>query len=93
MKVLDHVTIRGRGILTVIDALPAGLECGDDVRCGVRLYRVVGIETHAMPRSHTNGKPAGLLLDCSGEGSQRADHEPPPIGGELTVEKQVESST
>lgn len=65
MKVVDGpIEIAGRGILVVIDELPVGLEAGQYVRAAgsVLRWKVVGIETHAMPRNHTNGKPAGLLL-------------------------------
>jgi hypothetical protein len=71
MKIIDRWTIEGRGIVLGIDALPAELVEGmsvrrvaPDLRSGViePTWRVVGIETLAMPRSHTNGKVAGLLL-------------------------------
>jgi len=81
MKVVDGpLSIKGRGAIVVIDALPADLECGRYVRrvgSGFR-WRVVGIETHAMPRSHTNGKPAGLLLQ--GQTSL------PEVGSDLELE-------
>lgn len=71
MKVTDHWSIRGRGECVGIDALPEELVEGMYVRrvaSGLRggliepRWRVIGIETYAMPRSHTNGQPAGLLL-------------------------------
>jgi hypothetical protein len=62
MKVTGHATIKGRGVVTVIDVLPAELDVGSYVSSGHRVWKVLAIETYAMPRSHTNGKPAGLLL-------------------------------
>lgn len=62
MKIVETFPIRGRGVLAIIDALPSELECWMVVRSGDAKWTVHGIETHAMPRSHTNGKPAGLLL-------------------------------
>lgn len=63
MKITDSFIVKGRGPVYVIDALPAELENGMEV-CNKDgyIWRVCGIETHAMPRSHTNGKSAGLLL-------------------------------
>ena len=79
MKVTGHTTIKGRGVVTLIDALPAELEVGSYVSSGTphhgsseemhgveRVWKVGAIETHAMPRSHTNGKSAGLLLQGQG---------------------------
>ena len=40
-----------------------------------------GIETHAMPRSHTNGKPAGLIL--------RGEMPLPAVGETLHVRKKT----
>ena len=85
MKVLERFTINGRGEAVVVDALPDDLFAGMNVAYAVYeyapyefpFYTVIGIETHAMPRSHTNGKPAGLLL--------RGDQELPKIGDALMV--------
>ena len=43
MKVTGHATIKGRGIVTFIDALPAGLTVGHDVTGGIpsRVWRVL----------------------------------------------------
>ena len=71
MRIMDYWTVKGRGIVVGIDALPADLVEGMHVQRvapGLRggiiepTWRVAGIETYAMPRSHTNGKHAGLLL-------------------------------
>jgi hypothetical protein len=75
VKVTGHATVKGRGTVTLIDTLPAELEVDSYVSSGTphhgsseemhgvqRIWKVGAIETHAMPRSHTNGKPAGLLL-------------------------------
>ena len=69
MKVTGHATIKGRGVVTLIDKLPPEVEVGSYVSDRTRyVWEVRGIETHAMPRSHTNGQPAGLLL----QGNQAA---------------------
>lgn len=81
MKVIDGpIEVKGRGLLVIIDELPAGLECGRYVRAAGSMlrWRVVGVETHAMPRSHTDGKPAGLLL--------RGQTFMPGVGVELELE-------
>jgi len=76
MKVTSNTTyIEGRGRLITIDALPAELQPGMRVRRGHRRWEVYGIETHAMPREHTNGRPAGLLIG-----------DPPEIGDELEID-------
>lgn len=72
MKVLERVVIKRRGPVFIIDELPAELNCGAFVLgphpsipnrgSWSRFWEVSGIETHAMPRSHTNGQTAGLLL-------------------------------
>lgn len=48
-----------------------------------RLWRVLAIETHAMPRSHTNGQPAGLLLQQAG--FLQSDQVAPETGEVLEV--------
>jgi hypothetical protein len=64
MRVTDHFTVKGRGIVTIIDALPPSLHEGMHVWLvgGHVKWKVVGIEMHAHGREHANGKPAGLLL-------------------------------
>ena len=71
MRITDHWFIKGHGVVVGIDVLSAAIVEGMYVRRvapGLRgaiiapTWRVVGIETHAMPRSHTNGQSAGLLL-------------------------------
>ena len=62
MKVLERFTIKGRGEAVVVDALPEDLFVGMTVANGAGTWVVTGIETHAMPRSCTNGKMASLLL-------------------------------
>jgi hypothetical protein len=72
MKVTGHIHIKGRGDAVTIDALPEGLVeemFVERVAPGLRgaviapRWRVVGIGTLALPRSHTNGKPADLLAE------------------------------
>lgn len=75
MKVLERFTIKGRGDAVVIDALPEDLFVGMHVENEYADWVVTGIEMHAMPRSHTNGQPAGLLL----RGSEL------PSDGHLTI--------
>jgi hypothetical protein len=86
MKIVEHLHIKGRGDAVVVDALPATLVEGMSVRRvapGLRggviepTWRVVGIGTFAMPRSHVNGKPADLLL--------RGDTPLPAVGTEIEV--------
>ena len=63
MKVLSSHLIKGRGVVTSIDVLPPSLLSGQYVTDSARRrWQVAGIETHAMGREHTHGKPAGLLL-------------------------------
>jgi|SRR5580692_1386504 hypothetical protein len=64
MRVTDHFTVKGRGIVTIIDALPPSLHEGMHVWLvgGHVKWKVVGIEMHAHGREHANGQPAGLLL-------------------------------
>lgn len=92
MKIVDRWVINGRGIVLGIDALPAAIVEGMSVRRvppGLRgaviapIWRVVGIETLAMPRSHTNGKSVGLLL--SGEAAL------PEVGTEIEIVPEEES--
>jgi hypothetical protein len=78
MRVLEHYSIKGRGECVVIDSLPPELEAKMFVHAGEGRWRVAGIETHAMPRSHTNGDSAGLLLE--GEA-------PPAIGEIIEIER------
>jgi hypothetical protein len=91
MKVTGHIHIKGRGDAVTIDALPEGLVEGMFVRRvapGLRggiiepAWRVVGIGTLALPRSHTNGKPADLLL--------RGKLPLPAVGTEIEVVPEAE---
>ena len=72
LKIMGHMHIKGRGDAVCIDSLPSELVEGmfvqriaPGLRGGVIVprWRVVGIVTFAMPRSHTDGKPADLLLE------------------------------
>lgn len=56
MKVIDQATIVGRGIISVIDALPDKLENGMFVCIGDRHWKV-----RCIDKTRT-GQPAGLLL-------------------------------
>lgn len=76
MTVVDRFVIKGLGTVTVIDALPEDLAVGMKLKKGDQAWVVCGIETHAMPRDFTNGKPAGLLL---------REEPPPEIGDELCL--------
>jgi len=79
MKVVDGpFEVKDRGAVIVIDALPAALETGMTVRSGERAWIVAGIETYTTTRSHTNWKPAGLLL--------RGQTSMPAVGTELTID-------
>ena len=80
MKVTGHATIKGRGTVTIVDSLPAEVQAGSLVTVRdtpERVWKVRAIETYAMPRSHTNGKLAGLLLS--------GDRDPPSVGEVLTI--------
>jgi hypothetical protein len=78
VKVTEIATIKGRGIVTIIDKLPAELHEGQFVRFYDRRWRVVGIEMHAHGREHANGQPAGLLL--------QGDAPLPSVGDVLTLD-------
>jgi hypothetical protein len=65
VRTVEKSSVKGRGIVVIIDSLPPEIEVGMFVALvedPSRRWKVCGIETHAMPRSHTDGKSAGLLL-------------------------------
>jgi len=64
MKVIDLVSVNGRGRVACIDHLPEGLNEGAVVRQGDNRWLVTGIEHHALPQENIvkNGWPAGLLI-------------------------------
>ena len=72
-------SITGRGTVATGRAERGTIKVGDAVEIvGIKDTQktvVTGIEMHAMPRSHTNGQPAGLLL----RGSEL------PSDGHLTI--------
>ena len=69
VRILEYVTIKGRGVVAIVDVIPASLEIGMHVyvtegsaRMRAR-WKVSGIETHAnIPQTRVRDVPGGLLL-------------------------------
>jgi hypothetical protein len=83
MKIFQYITVRGRGVLAIVDALPSELKIGMYVRGTIFSpyadwrWKVCGIETHAIERRDRPDMKGGLLL--------QGEYPLPAVGDELEV--------
>jgi hypothetical protein len=81
MKILQYITVRGRGVLAIVDAIPLELKTGMYVRRRIFSpyadwsWKVCGIDIHAIERRSDAG--GGLIL--------QGEYQLPAVGDELEV--------